>query len=106
MLLLISILMLTRLPYSHILNKLARTTRQPFPVLLIILLLGLFGAFRPIITLCIIFSLYTLSGPFSYIKSRILRRSTVPTTGQHFDPIARKNDTTKPDPTSQNDTES
>ncbi|MCK4908843.1 MAG: CDP-diacylglycerol--serine O-phosphatidyltransferase [Planctomycetes bacterium] len=104
MLLLISILMLTRLPYTHILNKLARTTRQPFPILLIILLLVLFSAFRPIITLCVIFSLYTLSGPFLYIKSRVLRRSTVPTTDQHFDPIARKTDTTKPVPPSQNDT--
>lgn len=80
-LLFLSILMITRLRYAHLLNKISRT-QHPFTTLLAILLLGLLLAFKLEETLCAIFTLYILSGPFLYIKTRLSRRTADIMTGE------------------------
>lgn len=71
--LLLAVLMVSRFQYVHMLNNFSRI--HPFARLLEIILVTLFIAIVPEITLFLIFIVYVLSGPFLYVRQRLMKRS-------------------------------
>ncbi|MBI4712317.1 MAG: phosphatidylcholine/phosphatidylserine synthase [Planctomycetes bacterium] len=70
--LLLSVLMISRFQYVHLLNKLSRN--HPFTTLVEVVLFALLVAFQLEITISAVLLIYVLSGPYSHIKSRLFHK--------------------------------
>lgn len=76
--LLLSALMVSRIRYPHFMNKFLKA--RPLTKLVQIIIIAFFIIIKFEITLSVIFMLYALSGPASYLKSKILRRHPISAT--------------------------
>ena len=69
----LAVLMISRIPYVHLLNRFLRGPR-PFVLFVEVILLGILLALFHEFALFLAFSIYTISGPVVWIRSRLRRQ--------------------------------
>lgn len=87
--LILAVLMVTRLPYLHLMNRLTRV-KYHFLRLVEIVLILLVILFKPKETLFAGFLIYTLSGPVMYVWSRLFPRSRLASTQARIAPAVNE----------------